>query len=167
MPKTISPNMAIGEVLHLWKIKEYDSYARGYLWYTIVAVFGLAFVGYGIYTDNFLFAFVIVLFGIILFLQAKQKSPEIQCAITEMGVLVGDKFYHYSELDEFFIVYEPPQVKNLYFETKDMYRPKIILPLDETDPIEIRSSLREFLPENPDKEEETISEVLRRGWKLH
>jgi hypothetical protein len=166
MPKTLHRDISTGDVLHLWRFNEYISHDRNFLWYIIFSFLGIGLVVYAIWTDNYLFAFIIVLVGIILFIQSKQSSPEVQCAITEGGVILGDKFYGYGEFEEFFIVHQPPDISVLFIETKDVYRPNISIPLVENDPMDIRSSLREFLPENLEKDEEPLSELVTRLWRI-
>ncbi|PIR03851.1 MAG: hypothetical protein COV59_04255 [Candidatus Magasanikbacteria bacterium CG11_big_fil_rev_8_21_14_0_20_39_34] len=168
MPKYITEDTPVGDVYHIWDVEEYTQHQRGKWWYIMVFLFSLLFIFYGLKTQNFLFALIVVLTAIIVFLQTKQIAPKYQFAITDSGIVVGNKIYSYNELDEFFIVYQPPEVKILFVETKDLYRPKIRIPIDsEVDPMDVRHALRAFLPENLEREDEPLSDKLVRRWKLH
>ncbi|MFA6427777.1 MAG: hypothetical protein WCW16_05070 [Candidatus Magasanikbacteria bacterium] len=167
MPKQISPDIIIGEVLHEWSIPEYEQYQRNKAWYIIMFVLGGSMVLYAILSNNFLFALIIILFAIILFLQSHQQPIVIPFKITEMGVVVNNRFYSYIELDSFYLFYNPPDVKTLFIETRNVSRPKLRVPLMDMDPNEIRATLKEFLEEDLEKEEEPISDMIGRKWQIH
>lgn len=167
MPKTLTKDSLTGEVLHQWTISEYARHERGILWYVLMVSAGFFLVAYGIISGNILFALIIILFAIILFLQAHQEPEKVQFAITELGVVVGSRVYTFSEFTAFYIIYEPPEVKSLFLETKSLFRPRIEIPFEEENPNLIRDSLQQFLDEDIEKEQEPLSEVFVRRWKIH
>ena len=167
MPQTYNSNLVIGEVIHHWAVKEYEQHKRRMFWYIIMFVVGLALVAYAIFTGNFLFAIIIVLFAIILFLQSHQEPSTIPIAITELGLLVSSRFYSYSELQDFFIIYNPPEVKTLFIETKSVAKPRMRIPLGVMDPNGVRDTLLEFLNEDLEKDEEPFSDMFARTWQMH
>jgi len=168
MPHLVNnEDIRIGDVYFAWSIPEYEEHDRTRAWFVIMLVAGALFVLYAIVTSNFLFALIVVLFGIILFLQSHQKPIIIPFQITELGIVLNNRFYPYDELQEFFMVYSPPDVKMLFVETKSHTRPRLRIPLMDMDPNEIRATLREFLPENVEKAEEPFSDMFARKWMLH
>ena len=64
------------------------------------------------------------------------------------------------------MIYEPPEVKNLYIEFKNVLRPRLGIPLQNEKPLEIRDLLLKHLPENKEREHEPISDGLSRFFKL-
>ena len=167
MPKQINPGVLLGEILHEWNLQEYDQYERGSRWYILMIILGIILVLYGIFSGNFLFSLIIILFAIIIFLQSHQKPLKVPFKITELGVVVGNRFYGFPELDSFYIIYEPPEVKMLFLETKSTVRPLLRIPLSKTNPLEVRECLRDFLNEDIEKEDEPYSDKFARNWKLH
>ncbi|MFB6226202.1 MAG: hypothetical protein ABEJ02_02525 [Candidatus Paceibacteria bacterium] len=167
MPKKVTEDTIIGDIIHEWEIPEYNKHERGPTWIITMSIIGLGLIGFGIYTGNFLFALIIMLLGIIIFLQHNQDPMEIPFAVTEMGIVMGNKFYPYKELDAFFIVYEPPKIKKLYFEIDSQIKPLLKVPLEDEDPNQIRQTLRNYIPEDLEKEEEPFGDFLAREWKLH
>jgi hypothetical protein len=167
MPKTLNPNMVVGEVHHEWAIQEYESHERSSWWYIVMITIGLGLVAYAMFTLNFLFAISIVLVAIILFLQSHDEAMYIPFAITELGIVVGNKFYEYKELSQFYIIYQPPEVKSLFIETKSALRPIIRIHLHDQNPIDVRDSLRQYLSEDLDKEEEPLADTFVRRLKIH
>lgn len=167
MPQVIKEETLLGDKVHEWSFKEYERHDRGQLWYILMISLGLLMVVYAMWAGNFLFALVIILAGIILFLQAHQEAPEVIFQITDLGVVVGNRFYPYSDLYNFYIIYNPPEVKTLFVETRSPIRPLLRIPLLDVNPLDVRETLLQFLEEDIEREEEPISDVVARQWKLH
>jgi len=79
---------------------------------------------------------------------------------------VGTKFYPFSELEKYWIIYNPPEVKTLYFEPKNIIKHRLSVPLLDADPLLIRSYLNQYLFEDLDVEEEPLSDRLGRILKM-
>lgn len=156
-----------GETLFSWDAREYEQHERTPRWYIIMISIGILLVVYGIFSDNFLFSLIIILAAIILFLQSRQAPQNVSLAITELGVSVGGRFYPYAELGDFYVIYTPGTTKMLYIETKSLFRPKLRMPLEDQNPLEIREVLLDVLDENLDKEDEPIADAAIRNWRLH
>lgn len=168
MPKVIDENSFVGEVLHEWSVPEYEQHIRTIPWYVIMGIIGVALVAYAVLTGNFLFALILVLFSIIIFLQSHQAPIIIPFRITELGLVVNNRFYAFSELDKFYIIYNPQdEAKMLYVETHSITRPALRIPLMDMDPNDVRMTLREFLEEDLEKEEEPFSDMFARKWRIH
>ena len=167
MSQTINKDMSIGDILHEWTIQQYERHERSTLWFVLMIGLGLIFVLYGVITGNFLFSLIIILFSIIMFLQAHQDPPQVPFRITDTGIVVGGRFYDYSEFEGFYIIYKPPHTKTLFLDTKSFIEPAIRIPLLDNNPIEVKHSLREFLVEDTEKEEEPLADRAARNWKIH
>lgn len=167
MVQIIKEDTLIGDILKEWTIQEYEQHSRGILWYIIMGGLGIFFVIYGVMTNDFLFSLIIILFAIILFLQAHQTPKQVLFQITELGIVVGNRFYSFSELESFFIIYNPPDVKTLFLGLKDGLKPMIRIPLLDINPIEIKNVLRAYLPEDLEKENEPLSDRAVRNWQIH
>lgn len=170
MPQIIgkeNTSVVTGQVLHTWEVAEYAQHERPTRWYVIMLTIGLFLVGYGLFTNNFLFALIIVLFAIIIFLQSHQKPHNVPFSITDLGVIVNNRFYAYSEFSDFYIIYNPPEVKTLFLEPESTFRPRLRVSLEDQDPNEIKFTLRQFLSENVSKEDEPLSDKVAREWMIH
>lgn len=132
-----------------------------------MGIVGVSLLVYSIIDANYLFVLIIVLFGIILFLQEMQEPMDVTFAITETGVVVGRKFYSYSELENFWMIYNPPMVKTLYFLTKDLLKHRLQVALLDNDPRPIRDFLSQYLKEDLEQEDEPLSDKMGRTLKLH
>ncbi len=156
-----------GDLVFSWSVKEYEQHDRGRNWYMIMGAVGIGLLLFSVISGNYLFALIVVLFGIILFLQDTQAPLDVFFAITEAGIVVGDKYYPFKELANYWIVYNPPEVKNIYFVTNNILKHRLQVPLLDIDPRPIRDFLNQFIVEDVDQEEEPLSDRLGRVFKLH
>jgi hypothetical protein len=154
-----------GNIILGWEIPEYEKYERGKRWYVWAGiVFGLMLI-YALYTVNFLFVVILVLAAVIIVLRTVSEPIKVEFAIFEDGVGVGSKFYQWKDIDSFYIIYEPPEVKNLYFNPKGL-RSRISIPLLKQNPLKVREVLLKYLLEDLEEEQEPLSEAYSRMLKL-
>ncbi len=167
MPQNIlNSDINIGDVQYEWNVKEYERHERGKNWYVMMGLLGAVMVTYGVVSGNYLFALITVLFGIILFMQDMVEPMEVYFALTNTGIVVGKKYYRYSELNNFWIIYNPPFTKNLYFSQDSILRHRIQVPLYDFDPRPIRDYLNQYLQEDLAQEEEPLSDRMGRLMKM-
>lgn len=167
MPKDLSrENVPIGTIAHQWIINEYEQYDHSRTWIISMAVIAIALLAYALFTGNNSFAVIIVLFAVIMYLHQQQRPLEMNIAIAENGVVVGRKLYRYSEFESFWIVYEPGEIKNLYFMVNGLVKNRLSVPLGDMDPRPIRRYLSQFVTENTSEEDEPFSDKLTRVFKI-
>ncbi len=159
-------NLDRGEVLAKWNFAEFEKPQRNKSWYFIAFIIFLLFLIYALVTVNFLFAIIIIISAIILLMRNRYEPDQITFSITEDGFIVNDKFYDFETIRYYYIIYKPPEIKNLYVEFKSIAKPRLIVPLENQNPLEIREILNQFLEENLEKEEEPASEAFRKILKL-
>ena len=166
MPEKNNPEDDHGKTLASWRIKEYIQYQRSQAWYIVIGIIALLLLVYAIWTFNFLFAFIIILITIIIYMQTKGKPEKMTVNVVEDGIEVGDTFYPYNMINKFWIIYEPPEVKNLYLDVKGTLRPEISIDLGRVNPIKVRDALLVYLKEDLEKEDESGSDYLSRQLKI-
>lgn len=155
-----------GRIFSEWGFPEFTPHERGRRWYIIAGSICVALLVYSIYTANYLFAVSIVILGIIVTLQHRRDILMIQLRIMEDGISFDEKFYEYKEFEKFWIVYEPPAVKNLYFKHKAFWKPEISISLQDMNPIPIRETLLKYIPEDLEKKQESSAETIARILKF-
>ncbi len=160
-------NVNVGKIIYQWSVQEYTPYERGRRWYVVMGGLGLLLVIYAVYSANYLFALIIILFGLILSLSSMRPPLEVRFAVTNTGIIVGGRYYRYSELTNFWVIYDPPTVKNLYFSFNNFFKHRLSVPLLDYDPRPIREYLAQYLEEDLEKEEEPFSDRLARLFRLH
>ena len=156
-----------GKKIMSWRVPEYDKHERTKNWYVIAIIFGALLVIYSFFTGNFLFAAIVVIGALVVIIHDGQEPLQVDFSITDQGVIVGKKFYDYDVLKDFSLVYKPhQQVKNLYFEFKNVVRPRLSLPLHNHNPLPIREILLKYLPEDLERTDQPLSEALAKMFKL-
>lgn len=167
MPTALHEQLYVGDFLFEWEVAEYDAYERPKQWYVIVGLLSLGLIVFGILSNNFLFTLIILLAGIIVYVQASQPAISVPVAVTSRGIIIGRRFYAYDECTEFYIIFIPEQTKTLYIETKSLVQPRLQIDIHDIDAVTLRQTLSLYLQENFEKEEEPVSEQLRKIWRIH
>ena len=160
---SISP---YGEGLVQWHVDEYPNHQRSKAWHVVMSLLGIALIIYAMATANFLFAVIILMIGIITLVSIYKEPDKVDVIVTTTGIIVGDSYYEYSSIRDFSITYEPPQVKNLYVDFHTSWRPLLSVPLGDIDPNIVREHLLSFCMENYERTEETLTDVIRRLYKV-
>jgi hypothetical protein len=156
----------VGESLLDWETWEYPPHERGRLWFVLAAIVGAALLVFSLATTNYLFAIVILMIGVVMFMSGMRHPDRITIHITDLGVVVGDHFHDYKDIKDFSVIYDPPDTKLLYLDFNQLWEPLHAIPLEDVDPVLVRDNLLPYVYENLAREEETLTDVLRRVYKL-
>ncbi|PWB38583.1 MAG: hypothetical protein C3F02_02620 [Parcubacteria group bacterium] len=163
-PEDTSPDY--GGILADWHFAESATHQRGRLWYIIFSLIVVALLVFSYFSKNPTFAVILVL-GLIIYIITEKRGPTIfHLLVTEDGLIINDKFTSYEDLDSFYIIYFPPQIKNLYIQPKGSWRQIINIHLSDQNPVEIRRLLLKYLREDIEKEEMPLSDGLIHRLKL-
>jgi hypothetical protein len=156
-----------GSPLHRWVIPEYTQHERTRGWYVSAALVAVALVTWAVWTANFLFAVIVLLGVVVLVARHRQVPAQLTVALFVDGVAVGEAFYSYRDLKSFWIIYEPQDdVRTLYFLFRSGWRPRLPIPLQEQDPLEVRRTLLTYLEEDLERESEPVSDYIGRVLRI-
>lgn len=162
----VSEDTKYGKILAEWTVPEYIKYQHFFGWYIAAFLLGGFFLIHALFTRNFLFVIIILIVGIIIYLHERNTPAMIEFLITEDGIVFGEKFYPYKTFESFWLVYNPPDVKTLYFTFGQVLRSELPIHLETQHPIAIRNILLNYLPEDIEKEEEAVEEQLSRLFRI-
>jgi hypothetical protein len=154
------------QTLIKWEIDESARVQRGRIWYILMIVVGAALLIYAVASANFLFALLVLMFALVIYLTSLRRQEVVVVEISADGIKVAKNFYPYRELKRFWFVYEPPNVKNLYLDFRSVTRPLMTLPLADQNPNQIRQLMAQYLPEDFSEDEEPFLDFLGRVFKL-
>ena len=154
------------KVVFSWIFPEFEKPQRGRLWYIITTLLGIFLVVYSIKEFNFLLLVIVILIVFILYLYHIKEVEDIDFKIVDTGIVVDNKFFMWKALKSFYIIYEPPKVKHLYFSFSSITRPILTVPLENQNPLKIREYLLEYLIEDIEKEREPLGQLIGRDLKL-
>lgn len=151
------------DVIMSWQASEFQQVERPQQWYWLFAVIGVIMAGWAIFTANYLFALIIIILTIVLNSYFRRTPNKLQVALTSEGVAIGPRLYSYTEdLSSFWILYNPPGLKQLHFSRVSTLQPDLIIEIEDQNPLKIRETLLKYLPEDTEKEENNVDEVFRR-----
>ena len=128
-------------VILQWEVDESKRYHRGRFWYAGMILVGLALLIYAVASANFLFALLILMFALVIYITALRAPTKVAVEVTDDGITVGGVRFSYRDINRFWFVYEPPEVKMLYLGLEGAIRPWLPVPLDQQNPNEVRSIL--------------------------
>ena len=117
--------------------------------YRIVS-WGLLFVlisGAFVLQRNMLVPILALLGLTALLLQGKRGRQEVQIAVDEAGLTVGDRSYSFASMKSFWVDATPGGVRELSIEFKNRLLPYLRVPLGKQDPVPLRIHLSVYLPE--------------------
>lgn len=149
-----------------WDITERPRYNRGMFWYVGMVVVGGGLLIYSLIDANFLFALIIIMFALIMYLTNMKEPRDVRFSITENGIALGSNFYPFKDIRRFWFIYDPPAIKNIYFEFKSTVNPRITVFLEDVNPNEVRQVLSQYAFEDFSEDEEPFVDYLSRIMKL-
>ncbi len=149
-----------------WSFPEHEKYERGRNWYIIAGIIGVVLLAYALFAGNWLFALIIVMVAMVMFINHHSSARQIEFVIDHEGVRLGLRQYKYNEIKNFWLVYDPKIAKKIFFVFKSSIRPILVIPIDRENPINIRAFLRQYLEEDMEQEAEPFSEAVGRILKI-
>ena len=156
-----------GKPLAFWFFPSFDQHDRSRAWYIMAIFLAIAFLVYSYFDKNYLFPIIIVIIAAILFQRERRQAEIIGFGIYNDGIeLSGEGFHPYSQIKNFWIAYQPPAVRFLYFRVSAGIHGILRIPLEDENPVEIREILAQFLPEDLERETEPALDALGRRLKL-
>ncbi len=164
MAENQEPNR--GDVRLDWTFPEFEHHDRSRGWYITAFVIVVGSIVISAFGRNYTFIALIVLITIVLLARLRRTPLPVRFAIRDEGLEIGQRFYPWSDLQEFWILYKPPTVKKLYFHFKSSIRPPIDIDLMDQNPIRVRQILSEYLLEDTKREEEPGGDQVTRFLKI-
>ncbi|MFH1744626.1 MAG: hypothetical protein ABH881_00455 [bacterium] len=156
-----------GKTIFAWNVPEFEKHERSKKWYIVASILAIILLFFAFFTNNFTFAVIIILASLIMILHDGQEPMSAGFKIAEEGIVIGKNFYDYDEIKNFSIVYKPNVgVKNIYFEFKSSFRPRLSVPLNNENPLPIRENLLKYLTEDLERTDRPLSEELANFFKL-
>ena len=162
MPDEIQPD----ETLLAWEFDEYDHYDRGMWWYVIAGGVCVALLLYAVFSGNFLFALVVIMGAVLIYIKTIVHPKKVAFAITETGVVIHKTAYSFRDLKTFWFCYHPPAIKKMYLEFQGYMHPRLSIGLEDQDPNDVRELIGRFVREDADKEDEPASDIVGRILKI-
>lgn len=166
MPETTAKAPNRGKILQSWTFPEFSSPKRERSWYIWIIIISFSVLIWSIITANYLFALIIIIVAIIFIFQNRRPAQLIECRLKEDGIETGQNFYAYEDIKNFWIVYRPPEIKAIYVDFKSALKPTLTIPLESQNPLKIRETLKKYIEEDLEKDDEPSADSIARTFKL-
>lgn len=153
-----------GEIRHSFLSPEFLDYPRGPLWYLTAGLIGVGILIIGILTHTITLTLAFLLFVAVYWLLHTREARMLDVAITRHGVRVDEKFIPFSDIEEFWIVHDPPFVADLKLRTKRKFNPILTIHIFGQDPLALRQLLTPHVEEV--EREEAFTDLLVRALRL-
>lgn len=160
------PQAERGDVLMEWTFPEFVKHDRQRSWYLWFLAILVGSVVYGIWSVSYTFVAVIVLAAFVIIARHRRPPLDVRFAIREEGIEIGQNFYVWREIKEFWMLYQPPKIKKLYFDFKRNWQPSLDIDLQSQNPLQLRQLLSEHLVENVHREAEPAPDQWSRVLKI-
>jgi hypothetical protein len=147
-----------------WQAQEFTAQKKPIWWYIAFVVFTCGLIAYAIYTRNILTLVTFIVIPIAGFIIAHQSPREVCHELSSSGVSFGQSSYPYRNIKKFWIVYTAEN-KTVNFETTTYLNNHISMQLGKQDPVVVRAFLKNYLPEDLDREE-SVAEIFARRAKF-
>jgi hypothetical protein len=148
-------------VLFSWKAPSFTQNERSGKWYLIAAFLTLAIIAFSAWQQDWFMIGIVVVVAAILFWYIHAVVPQdIAYKITPMGIYADNRFYPYSEIHSFWMVYDQ-KVKNLYLIFRKRYLPALTINVEKLDPLILKGYLLKKLPEQENRTENIIDKITR------
>ena len=148
-----------------WQAPAFHQHQRSFAWYVGLALIGAGLIAFAVYDRSLITGITFGLMILVVFLVARQPVRDVTYRITPTGLTIGTLPYDYKVIKNFWILYYPPQIKTLNFETTAYVNNKISMQLGDQDPVLIKRVLTQYLPEDLNREE-SLTDALARRLKI-
>jgi len=162
MPDQVASNES--DTLLSWSFDERELHQRSFGWYISAIGVVILLLVYAFFSENFLFGILIILAGLV-FVILHRKREVIYFSVTPDGVHINDQVYSFDAIRHFYVIYQPPEIKKLYFDLKGLQN-RLIIPLLDHDPAHVREQLLPYSIEDREQENEPVSDMVSRIFKL-
>lgn len=145
-----------------WIAPEYLQHPKSVRWWTGAAIITLIAILLEAISGNWTMLAATITFAAVYYFTHEFRPPRhTKINISDLGVKVGHRKILYSEIEFFWIIYNPPEVKRLFLRIKDTFMPDLILELETQDPHTVKAVLEKHLIELIGVREHLTDHVLR------
>lgn len=155
-----------GQVYYEWDFPEYTRHERSLTWYIVAGIVVLGFLLYAFFTANILFVVLTIMVVVILLFVQQREPRTMHIKITDEGLVIENRLFAYDEIRSFWVVYELPDIRNVYFEFKSVVIPRLVVPYGDLDPNRLRAFLQQYIEVDDEREGVPVSEVVSRWLRL-
>ena len=143
-----------------WQAPSRIAHDRSQRWYLCASLAVLAMIAYGILTSAWSFSVTIAILAGLFYLIRNEPHPQHTIRIASVGIQFDGAMHAWDEWKDFWMLASPDHCE-LHVESKKFYRPDLIIHTGPMDPLVVRDTLIQHLPQNPAKREKLLDLIIR------
>ncbi len=148
-----------------WDSLEFEYKEKTKKWYWITAIVILLFIVGAILLKNYLFAFLILLGGFLMFVLSTKQPLILPVEVSEHGIKIHDEMYPYTHIESFWIGENRNGDALLLIKTDKKITPLLSITIDpRIDIMQLREYLLYFIDEQYMKEPVTDRLINKIGF---
>ncbi len=152
-------------IAYSWEAPEFEFKEKNKKWYWAVGLVALLLIGLAIYFENYLFGFLILIGGFLMFRLSTKQPLLMNIEISEQGVKIDETLFSYEDILAFWIGENKNKEPILLLATNKPITPILSLRIHpEIDLMEMREYLLHFVEEQKLKEPFTNQFIDRIGF---
>lgn len=128
--------------------------------FTTVTILVMVGAAYLYLQKNIITATFFILIATVTLILSAKKKRVAYWEINQSGVIFDQSIFPYQDLKSFWIEYQPGYIKELSLKSRKWYLGYVKIPLEQENPLLVRSCLIEHLPE--ERHEDTLIELITR-----
>lgn len=149
----------------IWESPEFEFKEKTKRWYWFVGLAVLILIILAIVFKNYLFGFLILIGGFLMFSLATKKPMVLPIEISQHGIKVHDEMYPYVDISTFWIGENKKKEALLLFASKRKIAPIISIVIEpHINIMQLREYLLEFIEEQEMREPFTDKLIDRIGF---
>jgi hypothetical protein len=147
---------------YTWSVAPYEHYERSVDWYWAMGIVIAAMVIISLVTRNYLFAFLMVMGGVLMVMSLRNAPSDMNIEISERAIAINGHQYRYDQIKSFWMYNDLKNKPNLLLHTNKSIFPKIVIPLmPDMDFVELHTFLIDKIHEE-EQYESTIDRIADR-----
>ncbi len=152
-------------IQYAWESPEFDFQEKDKRWYWLLGVGALLLIALAVYFQNYLFAFLILIGGFLMFRLSNQQPPILSIELSDQGVQINDELFDYENIIAFWIGSNTKGEPILLLATNKAITPILSIRIHPNiDLMEMREYLLEFVEEQKMKEPFTNQFIEKIGF---
>lgn len=144
-----------------WTAHEFQHREKGPGWYLTLVILAILVIGYEVIQRDYFAAVTLLVIAVVAGYAASLYPDQVIVRITDEGIHVGDSYVPFHNTRRFWIV-SHDTAHELHLETTAYFNRLVIVQLADQDYREIRTILRQYLPETQPNYEKLSHRIGRK-----
>jgi hypothetical protein len=144
-----------------WVTTAYRKTEKSMAWYVVMSLILLLFIAYDLFTGGYIVSITFLILAGVYYMSEMKPVPMVEVVINELGIRFGRKFFHYDEIDSFWLLNEE-NARHLKLKLHQGAERRFdIIISDEINLAKLREYLRMHISEEQGKKEAFSDQVIR------